>query len=921
MELSGLTKFARLALLAVAILFKAPCDAALQEIHADVCIYGGTSGGVIAAVQAARMGKTAALIAVNNHLGGMTSGGLGATDIGRPGNGYIQGTAREFYTRVGAKYGSASAVFAFEPRVAETVFNEMIQEAGVAVYTNQYLQAVQKEGSNIVAITMNNGTLFRARVFIDSTYEGDLMAKAGVGYTVGREAVAQYGESSNGIRPAANNFPGLAVDPYVVPGNPASGLLPLIQPGVLGTIGEADQRLQAFNYRMCLTTNATNRIAITAPPNYNPAQFALLGRYVQAMTAAGTPVTLTTFMSIAQMPNQKTDVNNGGQISTDFVGESAAYVEATWKQRKQIEMAHQNYINGLFHFVGNDLRVPPDVRAQMQAYGYAKDEFVDNGGWPHQLYVREARRMVSDFVMTQAHIMSQAVAPESIGLAAYTSDQHSCGRLVIDGTVVKLPGGGGVPPKPYPISYRAIVPKRSHCSNLLVPWSLSASHVAFCSIRMEPVFMILSQSAATAAALAIDSNVAVQDVDPAHLQAQLLADGQDFGPDPIPNHTDDEVIVDNTDTGRVLITGDWLASASTPGYYGANYLHDRNLNKGASSVSFIPSLPNASLYEVSTRWCSYSNRATNAPIEVVHPAGTFTVRVDQTRQGGEWVTLLTTNFNAGADAKVRIHNSGTTGYVIADAVRFRPVNYVPVVNLWATDARASRFGPHSGSFSLSRSGIADAPLDIRLSLTGTATNGLDFDGITNHITLPAGVHFTNITVRPRTNNLPLGDRTVIVDIVPESTFKTGPLTNAVIEIRDTPINKWRLLHFGTNAANPFISGDPANPSGDGVPNIVKYALGLDPHQWRSQPLLSAGLDSEGFFSFSFTRPDPPPQDIAYLVDSADSLQPWSEEPAPAITGIQLNSNFTLATITFRDAAPIQPDLDDQGYRRLRVRLK
>jgi len=503
---------------------------AAPEINVDVCVYGGTSGGVIAAVQAARMGKKVALVVVNNHLGGMTSSGLGETDIGRFGDGYIQGLAREFYTRVGQKYGTG-AKFTFEPHVAEIVFDEMAQQAGVSIYTNQYLTSVAKAGQRLVAVTMNNGNVFRAKIFIDASYEGDLMAAAGVTYTVGREASARYGENLNGIRPpntGGHQFGSLQIDPNLLTNDPASGLIPLIQSNAPGTPGAADQRVQAYNFRLCLTTTATNQLPITAPANYDPAQYELLARYIRALAGTGHPLSLGTFMNIASMPNNKTDINNNGAVSTDYIGYSTPYVEGNDATRREIWQAHKNYTQGFLYFLAHDSNVPPNVRSSMSRYGLCKDEFIDNGGWPYQLYVREARRMISDYVMTESNCLGQVMAPDSVGLAAYMMDSHNCQRVVVNGEVENE--GDTYPlaavPGAFPISYRSIIPRKGECSNLVVPWCLSASHIAFGSIRLEPSFMIISQSAATAACLALDEGIAVQDVAITKLQGQLKKDGQ-----------------------------------------------------------------------------------------------------------------------------------------------------------------------------------------------------------------------------------------------------------------------------------------------------------------------------------------------------------------------------------------------------------
>jgi len=649
---------------------------AVQEITTDVCVYGGTSGGVIAAVQAARMGKSVALVVVNNHLGGMTSSGLGETDVGSFGNSYIQGMAREFYTRVGRKYGTGAAAFKFEPHVAEAVFNDMVQQAGVTVYTNEYLASVTKSSAQIILITMGNGNIFRARMYIDASYEGDLMARAGVSYTIGRESKNQYGESLNGVRipdTGGHQFGSVKVDPYVVPNTPASGLLPLVQAAAPGTAGTADQRVQAYNFRMCLTASITNRLPITAPTNYDAARYELLGRYIQAQVAQGKPQTLGAYMTISTMPNGKTDINNKGAISTDFIGQNYNYPEGDYDTRQQIWEAHKNYTRGLFYFLATDPRVPAAVQQKMNSYGLCKDEFADNGGWPYQLYVRESRRMVSDYVLTQSNCLGQIAVPDSIGLAAYTMDSHNCQRCVVNGYAENEGDTEVAIASPYSIPYRVLTPKSAECNNLLVPWCISASHIGYASFRMEPVFMIVAQAAGTAACMAIDDGVTVQNINVGKLQAKLLADRQSIGTSAA-NTNNKMIILDDTDTTGVQIIGSWTSSAATAGYYGSDYRHDGNTNKGLDSVIFTPSLPQAGSYQVFARWTANANRATNVPIDIICPGHTNTVFVNQTQHGGQWVWLMTTNFNAGSSASVRIRNTGTTDYVVADAVAFATNN-------------------------------------------------------------------------------------------------------------------------------------------------------------------------------------------------------------------------------------------------------
>lgn len=521
-------------------------------IEADICIYGGTAGGVASAVQVLRMGKTAVIAEFGNHLGGMTSGGLGATDIGN--KAAIGGIAREFYHRVAQHYAhddawkfekredylkagagrvppnlnaSDATMWTFEPHVAEDIFFQMVNEAKTPVFFQQRLEHVKKEGARITEIAMENGKVFRAKMFIDATYEGDLMAKAGVHYRVGREANSEYDETLDGIRAETpkHQFT-VPVDPYLKPGLAGSGLLPLVQSLEADKAGESDQSVQAYNYRLCYTRNAANRLPHKKPAHYDPARYELLARYLEALVSAGRKPKLPEFWNPIAMPNGKTDINNNGGFSTDFIGANYAYPEATYAAREQICEAHRDYTLGFVYFLATSPRVPEDLRREMQSWGPAKDEFLDTGNWPHQLYIREARRMVSDYAMTEHNCRGKIKAEDAVGLAAYTMDSHNCRRIVKNGRVenegdVQV---GGFPP--YPISYRAIVPKASECENLLVPICLSATHIAYGSIRMEPVFMILGQSSATAAALSLEANCALQRLDYETLRARLLADKQ-----------------------------------------------------------------------------------------------------------------------------------------------------------------------------------------------------------------------------------------------------------------------------------------------------------------------------------------------------------------------------------------------------------
>jgi hypothetical protein len=511
----------------------------------DVVVYGGTSAGVAAAVQVRRMGKTVALIEPTRQLGGLTTGGLGQTDIGN--KAAIGGIAREFYQRVRRHYQEPAAwkwqtppayadrrqnrgvkvetaMWTFEPSAALEIVNDLVRAAGVDVIYNERLnreRGVAKNGPRIVSIAMESGRVFRGRVFIDATYEGDLMAAAGVSYAIGREANAKYAETLNGIQTKRATHHQLlpGVDPYLVRSDPKSGLLPFLEAAGPGKEGYGDRRVQAYCFRMCLTDQPENRIPFSKPKGYNEAWYELLLRNFEAGERA-VP------WSNSPMPNHKTDINNNTGVSTDFIGHNYEYPAASYAERAKIVARHRLYQQGLMWTLANHARVPERVRTEVARWGVCKDEFVEGQGWPEQLYIREARRMIGAYVMTQHNCQGGEAAADSVGLAAYTMDSHNVRRYV-DAGQVRNEGDvqvGGF--SPYPISYRALVPKAGECDNLLVPACLSASHIAFGSIRMEPVFMVLGQSAATAACQAIDDGLPVQAVSYSKLRQRLLDDKQ-----------------------------------------------------------------------------------------------------------------------------------------------------------------------------------------------------------------------------------------------------------------------------------------------------------------------------------------------------------------------------------------------------------
>ncbi|MDF2724150.1 MAG: xanthan lyase [Paenibacillus sp.] len=490
-----------------------------QPFVYDVVIYGGNAAGLAAGIQAARMGLNTIVIEPGIRIGGLTTGGLGATDAGD--QAAIGGISKQFYERLAVKYNRTGLVWRFEPKLALEVFNDFVQETGLQVKLQGRLKeegGVEKRNARIVSITLESNEVYTANVFIDATYEGDLMAKAGISYVVGREGNALYGESNNGIRKPTRIEP--RVDPYRIPGDPSSGLLNRVNPNPGGPIGGGDLKTQAYNYRMCLTNDPSNRVEVTKPDDYREDDYEILFRLLEQ----GYDRLL---FKLTMMPNSKTDSNNTGHFSTDYIGMNHEYPEATYAQREQIEHAHITYQQGLIWTLQNHPRVPAAIREQYAPWGLPKDEFPESGHWPSQLYVREARRMLGETIVTEHTVRRQEVNDDPVGLGSYAMDSHSAQYCLDEEGYLCAEGGFMASVKvPFPISYRAIVPKKAECDNILVPVCLSATHAAYGSIRMEPVFMVLGQSAAIAAAIAVRNHQAVQDVPYAQLRALLDQNGQ-----------------------------------------------------------------------------------------------------------------------------------------------------------------------------------------------------------------------------------------------------------------------------------------------------------------------------------------------------------------------------------------------------------
>ncbi|HUR10540.1 MAG TPA: FAD-dependent oxidoreductase [Flavitalea sp.] len=637
----------------------------------DICVYGGTSAGVIAAYTAVKYGKKVLLIEPGNTIGGLSSGGLGYTDIG---NKYaITGLALDFYRRLGKHYGKFEQ-WIFEPHVAEEVFNDYVKEAGINVLYGYRIRNADKQNGKIRSIQLENSEseknvlkTIKAKIFIDCSYEGDLMAKSGITYTIGRESNSTYNETWNGIQLMnTHQFPD-GVDPYKIPGDSSSGLLWGISNSTLQSIGSGDRKVQSYNYRICLTDDPDNRLPIERPDGYDSGRYELLVRLFHAQPDKKA---LNDYFFFGSMPNRKTDINNRGGFSTDMIGMNYQYPDADYPARTLIIKQHEDYVKGLLYFCSTDPRVPEPLRKELLQWGYPKDEYVNNDHWSPQLYVRESRRMIGAYIMTQANCQGKEIVKDGVGLAAYTMDSHNCQRIVYHGMVknegdVQIGGFG-----PYPVSYRSLIPKESECRNLLVPVCLSASHIAYGSIRMEPVFMVLAQSSAIAACLAITNNVSVQQVDVSQIRAVLKNN-------PLMDGMTPEVIVDNEDRSKVFTKGKWIRETAQG--FGPSYFVTDPSFKGEAMVRFTPALSTPGLYTVYTHYVNLPQAATQVSYEVSDGKNVSTVIIRKKdvivdgQTSGEWIKLGAFQLPKGNIATVTVKGDYSDGVVVADALLFVPV--------------------------------------------------------------------------------------------------------------------------------------------------------------------------------------------------------------------------------------------------------
>jgi hypothetical protein len=665
--------------------------------HYDVVIYGGTSASITAAIACRQMGHSIVIVSPDQHLGGLTTSGLGWTDSGK--KAAIGGLALQFYQKVYQHYqspqawrqqtkesygtrsqgdaadiGHAKSMWVFEPHVAEKIIEDWVAEHQIPVLREKRLDrnaadfGVNKQGLRIQSIRMTDGTLVSGKMFIDTTYEGDLMAAAGVETTYGRESNSQYGETYNGNQVGVlhhSHFFAQRIDPYLIPGDPSSGLLPRIDSSKPGVRGEADKRIQAYCFRMCLTNDPDNRIAFSKPDGYDPNQYELLLRVLDT----GWDAWLAKY---DPLPNRKTDTNNHGPFSTDNIGMNDDYPTATDRRRAEIIAEHERYQKGLMYFMANDPRVPTKVRQTIGQWGLCKDEFTGTSGWPHQLYIREARRMVGQYVMTELDCLDKRETPDSVGLGSYTLDSHNVRRYVTPEGYVQNEGDIGVhTPRPYRIAYGSIVPKRNECENLLVPVCVSSSHIAYGSIRMEPVFMILGQSAATAAVMAIEGRHTVQDLDYESLRQRLLHEGQvlQWFDEASQKFQKLEGIV--IDDSEAVLTGDWVSSTSHPTYYKYGYRH--NQQDPAATARFETDLDRGR-YEVRIVYPHNKNRTTAANIVIQTASGVQRLSLDQTQKPSVDDAIESLGiFEFDGPSSVSFSADSENGFLVIDAAEFLKV--------------------------------------------------------------------------------------------------------------------------------------------------------------------------------------------------------------------------------------------------------
>jgi hypothetical protein len=651
-----------------------------SNVPSDIVIYGGTPAGIIAAVAAAREGASVTVIEPTRWIGGMVTGGLSRTDIGKQDT--IGGYTREFFTRAAARYGGEFLWYA-EPHANMETFEEMVREAKVTVIKGARLKGVAKDGARILSVTTADGHTYAAREFIDATYEGDLMAAAKVSYIVGRESQAQYGERLAGyhpmpIRPRSvevmeSDCPSIGgKGPSYIHGTPGAiaGLdehgKPIfgVYPDPKLAPGSADKLTQSYNFRICVTQRPENRVPFPKPAGYDATRYELLLRLIKAFPN----VRFGRLFHLGPLANGKFDLNAQGFFSTDFPGANTAYPDGDAATRERIWQEHVDFNQGLLWFLCHDERVPPSLREQANTWGLCRDEFADNAHWPYALYVREARRMIGDYVMVQKDLQNEITKPDSVAMGSFLIDCHIVQRILADDGTVRDEGSfQDDPVKPYQIPYRALTPKKAECENLLVPVCLSASHIAYCSLRMEPVYMQLGHASGVAAMMAMKHQQPVQAVDVMALQ-EKLREQKAVLERAVKVEKLDGLVIDDDDA---TYTGAWTASEFGHPLYGSSH-HDNNEAKGTKQARFELKVPEAGRYEVRFAYTSSNNRASQVPVTIEHADGSEQATVNEKavpKLSEHFVSLGTFRFTPDKPAGVVVSTTGTDGYVAVDAVQ------------------------------------------------------------------------------------------------------------------------------------------------------------------------------------------------------------------------------------------------------------
>lgn len=638
-----------------------------KEERYDLVVYGGTSSGVIAAYAASKEGLKVAILEPGRHLGGLTASGLNHVDIGHRET--VGGYAREFLKRVGSHYGKNGMQVDLESSVAEKVFRQMLDETDVKVYFQSRLllgKGVAKQGNKIQNLVLEGGRRFSACVYIDATYEGDLMAQSGVSYTVGRESIEKYSESSAGIQPykLARRYVGAPLE-EVKRLNKAFPLDYMFSDRE--KVGAADHRVQAYVYRLCITTDKDNQVPFSKPQEYDPQRYS----HILARINRWKLYTLDKALTLYPLPNRKFDVNH-----MDLVNASWKYPEGTYEERSYIENYHKQYQQGLLYFMAIDERVPEQLRNDVKRYGYAADEFSDNGNWPYTLYIREGRRMIGQYIMKQHDAWDTPHKEDAIAMGSYFLDCHTVQRFITpEGEVLEEGEMKHAPFKPYEISYGAIVPKQKECENLLVTVCMSASHTIYGSLRMEPVFMMTGHAAGAASVVAVRNQAAIQQIDVTELQKVLSTQGQILSyTSPKEYYIDKETVagyvMDDTDA---ILTGRWEHSVGAGPFLMYDYRFTSQSAKETAAVLYKPDLPEDGVYEVQIMYSPERNRSKAVRVVIESEQGKKTVYVDMTQRHESpdyWRSLGTYNFSKNAKPKVTISNQGTGGIVVADGIRF-----------------------------------------------------------------------------------------------------------------------------------------------------------------------------------------------------------------------------------------------------------